>query len=236
MAKLPKAKLPGFKPPKMKPPSAPKPPKGPDIPGKPPKGPDTPKVDAKNPKVDAKNPKVDTPKTKADPPKPKKKMTAKQKAAAAAAVGAGVAGTLYLIDAEKDASKKVKECVGKCLPLNWDQFVGYGDGDAVPYAELEYRPAEGEEEEEDQPYCSEGIPEEEANACGDMCQSECEALHKWKIGDNPFKEGGPFDFGNMIPWDDFPFSMFGDIQTLLIWVGVFFALLIFGPMIFKLIF
>ena len=228
-AKLPNAKLPGFKPPTMKPPSAPKPPKGPDIPGKPPKGPDTPKVDAKNPKVD-------TPKTKADPPKPKKKMTAKQKAAAAAAVGAGVAGTLYLIDAEKDASKKVKECVGKCLPLNWDQFVGYGDGDAVPYAELEYRPAEGEEEEEDQPYCSEGIPEEQANACGDMCQSECEALHKWKIGDNPFKEGGPFDFGNMIPWDDFPFSMFGDIQTLLIWVGVFFALLIFGPMIFKLIF
>ena len=228
-AKLPNAKLPGFKPPTMKPPSAPKPPKGPDIPGKPPKGPDTPKVDAKNPKVD-------TLKTKADPPKPKKKMTAKQKAAAAAAVGAGVAGTLYLIDAEKDASKKVKECVGKCLPLNWDQFVGYGDGDAVPYAELEYRPAEGEEEEEDQPYCSEGIPEEEANACGDMCQSECEALHKWKIGDNPFKEGGPFDFGNMIPWDDFPFSMFGDIQTLLIWVGVFFALLIFGPMIFKLIF
>ena len=186
--------------------------------------------------MDAKKPKVDTPKTKADPPKPKKKMTAKQKAAAAAAVGAGVAGTLYLIDAEKDASKKVKECVGKCLPLNWDQFVGYGDGDAVPYAELEYRPAEGEEEEEDQPYCSEGIPEEEANACGDMCQSECEALHKWKIGDNPFKEGGPFDFKNMIPWDDFPFSMFGDIQTLLIWVGVFFALLIFGPMIFKLIF
>lgn len=229
MAKLPKAKLPSIKPPKMKPPSAPKPPKGPDIPGKPPKGPDAPKVDAKKPKVD-------TPKTKADPPKPKKKMTAKQKAAAAAAVGAGVAGTLYLIDAEKDASKKVKECVGKCLPLNWDQFVGYDGADAVPYAELEYRPAEGEEEEEDQPYCSEGIPEEEANACGDMCQSECEALHKWKIGDNPFKEGGPFDFKNMIPWDDFPFSMFGDIQTLLIWVGVFFALLIFGPMIFKLIF
>jgi hypothetical protein len=232
MAKLPKAKLPGFKPPKMKPPSAPKPPKGPGVPGKPPKGPDAPKVDAKKPKVDT--PKVK--KTKADPPKPKKKMTTKQKAAAAAAVGAGVAGTLYLIDAEKDASKKVKECVGKCLPLNWDQFAGYEEGVTVPYAELEYRPAEGEEEEEDQPYCSEGIPEEEANACGDMCQSECEALHKWKIGDNPFKEGGPFDFGNMIPWDDFPFSMFGDIQTLLIWVGVFFALLIFGPMIFKLIF
>jgi len=228
-AKLPNAKLPGFKPPTMKPPSAPKPPKGPDIPGKPPKGPDTPKVDAKNPKVD-------TPKTKTDPPKPKKKMSAGQKAGAAAAVAGGLAGTLYLLDAEKKAGKKVKECVGKCLPLNWDQFVGYGDGDAVPYAELEYRPAEGEEEEEDQPYCSEGIPEEQANACGDMCQSECEALHKWKIGDNPFKEGGPFDFGNMIPWDDFPFSMFGDIQTLLIWVGVFFALLIFGPMIFKLIF
>jgi hypothetical protein len=224
MAKLPKAKLPSIKPPKMKPPSAPKPPKGPDIPGKPPKGPDAPKVDAKKPK------------TKADPPKPKKKMTAGQKATAAAAVAGGLAGTLYLIDAEKDASKKVKECVGKCLPLNWDQFAGYEEGVTVPYAELEYRPAEGEEEEEDQPYCSEGIPEEEANACGDMCQSECEALHKWKIGDNPFKEGGPFDFGNMIPWDDFPFSMFGDIQTLLIWVGVFFALLIFGPMIFKLIF
>lgn len=223
-AKIPNAKLPGFKPPTMKPPSAPKPPKGPDIPGKPPKGPDAPKVDAKKPK------------TKADPPKPKKKMTAGQKATAAAAVAGGLAGTLYLLDAEKKASKMVKECVGKCLPLNWDQFVGYEEGDAVPYAELEYRPAEGEEEEEDQPYCSEGIPEEEANACGDMCQSECEALHKWKIGDNPFKEGGPFDFGNMIPWDDFPFSMFGDIQTLLIWVGVFFALLIFGPMIFKLIF
>jgi hypothetical protein len=223
-AKIPNAKLPGFKPPTMKPPSAPKPPKGPDIPGKPPKGPDAPKVDAKKPK------------TKADPPKPKKKMTAGQKATAAAAVAGGLAGTLYLIDAEKDASKKVKECVGKCLPLNWDQFAGYEEGVTVPYAELEYRPAEGEEEEEDQPYCSEGIPEEEANACGDMCQSECEALHKWKIGDNPFKEGGPFDFGNMIPWDDFPFSMFGDIKTLLIWVGVFFALLIFGPMIFKLIF
>ena len=229
MAKVkpPSVKPPSIKPPTIKPPSAPKPPKGPDVPTKPPKGPDAPKVDA---------PKVDAPKTKADPPKPKKKMTTNQKAAAAAAVAAGVGGTLYLLDAEKKAGKKVKECVGKCLPLNWDQFVGYDGADAVPYAELEYRPAEGEEEEEDQPYCSEGIPEEEANACGDMCQSECEALHKWKIGDNPFKEGGPFDFGNMIPWDDFPFSMFGDIQTLLIWVGVFFALLIFGPMIFKLIF
>ena len=148
MAKLPNAKLPSVKPPTMKPPSAPKPPKVPDAPKGPgaPKGPDAPKVDAKKPK------------TKADPPKPKTKMTAAQKAGAATAVAGGLAGTLYLLDAEKKAGKKVKECVGKCLPLNWDQFVGYGDGDAVPYAELEYRPAEGEEEEEDQPYCSEGIP------------------------------------------------------------------------------
>ena len=231
MAKAPKVKAPKLKPPTIKPPSAPKPPKAPDIPGKPPKGPDVPgKKPGGSPPKGKGPPKADA------PPKPKKKMSAKQKAAAAAAVGAGVAGTLYLLDAERDASKKVKECVGKCLPLNWDQFVGYEEGVTVSYAELDYRPTEDEEEEEDQPYCREGISEQEANACGDMCQSECESLHKWKIGDNPFKEGGPFDFDNMIPWDDFPFSMFGDIKTLMIWVAVFFALLIFGPIILKMIF
>ena len=231
MAKAPKVKAPKVKPPTIKPPSAPKPPKAPDVPGKPPKAPDAPgKTPGGSPPKGKGPPKADA------PPKPKKKMSAKQKAAAAAAVGAGVAGTLYLLDAEKAASRKVKECVGKCLPLNWDQFVGYEEGVTVSYAELDYRPTEDEEEEEDQPYCREGISEEEANACGDMCQGECESLHKWKIGDNPFKEGGPFDFDNMIPWDDFPFSMFGDIKTLMIWVAVFFALLIFGPMILKMIF
>jgi hypothetical protein len=231
MAKAPKVKAPKLKPPTIKPPSAPKPPKAPDIPGKPPKGPDVPgKKPGGSPPKGKGPPKADA------PPKPKKKMSAKQKAAAAAAVAAGVGGTLYLLDAEKAASRKVKECVGKCLPLNWDQFVGYEEGVTVSYAELDYRPTEDEEEEEDQPYCREGISEEEANACGDMCQGECESLHKWKIGDNPFKEGGPFDFDNMIPWDDFPFSMFGDIKTLMIWVAVFFALLIFGPIILKMIF
>lgn len=224
--KLPGGKLPGGKPPGVKPKPPPKPPpKAPDAPGKKPGG--------SPPK--GKNPKADAPKADA-PPKPKKKMTAAQKAAAATAVAGGLGGFLYLLDAEKAASKKVKECVGKCLPLNWDQFVGYEEGVTVSYAELDYRPTEDEEEEEDQPYCREGISEEEANACGDMCQGECESLHKWKIGDNPFKEGGPFDFDNMIPWDDFPFSMFGDIKTLMIWVAVFFALLIFGPMILKMIF
>tara|TARA_B100000405_G_scaffold184761_1_gene129256 strand:+ start:482 stop:1189 length:708 start_codon:yes stop_codon:yes gene_type:complete len=235
MAKAPKAKLPGVKPPTIKPPSVPKPPKAPGVPGKPPKGPDVPGKPPKGPDVPNK-PKIDTPPKRPDPPKPKKKMSAKQKAAAALAVGAGVGGTLYLLDAEKAASRKVKECVGKCLPLNWDQFVGYEDGVTVSYAELDYRPTEDEEEEEDQPYCREGISEQEANACGDMCQGECESLHKWKIGDNPFKEGGPFDFDNMIPWDDFPFSMFGDMKTLMIWVAVFFALLIFGPILLKIIF
>lgn len=235
MAKAPKVKAPKLKPPTIKPPSAPKPPKAPDIPGKTPKAPDAPGKTPGGSPPKGKNPKADAPKADA-PPKPKKKMSAKQKAAAAAAVGAGLAGTLYLLDAERDASEKVKECVGKCLPLNWDQFVGYEEGVTVSYAELDYRPTEDEEEEEDQPYCREGISEEEANACGEMCQGECESLHKWKIGDNPFKEGGPFDFDNMIPWDDFPFSMFGDMKTLMIWVAVFFALLIFGPILLKIIF
>ena len=230
MAKAPKVKAPKLKPPTIKPPSAPKPPKAPSVPGKPPKGPDVPGKTPGGSPPKGKNPKADA------PPKPKKKMSAKQKAAAAAAVAAGVGGTLYLLDAEKAASRKVKECVGKCLPLNWDQFVGYEEGVTVSYAELDYRPTEDEEEEEDQPYCREGISEQEANACGDMCQGECESLHKWKIGDNPFKEGGPFDFDNMIPWDDFPFSMFGDMKTLMIWVAVFFALLIFGPILLKIIF
>lgn len=235
MAKAPKVKAPKVKPPTIKPPSAPKPPKAPSVPGKPPKGPDVPGKTPGGSPPKGKNPKADAPKADA-PPKPKKKMSAKQKAGAALAVGAGVGGTLYLLDAEKAASRKVKECVGKCLPLNWDQFVGYEEGVTVSYAELDYRPTEDEEEEEDQPYCREGISEQEANACGDMCQGECESLHKWKIGDNPFKEGGPFDFDNMIPWDDFPFSMFGDMKTLMIWVAVFFALLIFGPILLKIIF
>ena len=139
-AKLP-GKLPGGKPPGGKLPGGklpggrPKPPpKGPDVPGKTPGG-SPPK--GKNPKADA--PKADT------PPKPKKKMTTAQKAQAAAAVGAGLAGTLYLLDREAAASKKVKECVGKCLPLNWDQFVGYEEGVTVSYAELDYRPTEDEE-------------------------------------------------------------------------------------------
>ena len=108
-----------------------------------------PKVDPVGPpKVDdpVGPPKVDDPvgPPKADPPggaptppkadpaapgggleKPKDRYK-NQKRAAAAAAAAGLGGFYYYLK-RKQEDEDVKECVKKCVPVNWDDYIGFED-------------------------------------------------------------------------------------------------------------
>lgn len=56
---------------------------------------------------------------------PKDRYSGTKKAAAAATL-AGLGGYYYYLKNKED-DKKVKECVQKCVPVNWDDYIGFED-------------------------------------------------------------------------------------------------------------
>lgn len=67
--------------------------------------------------------KVDPPTINTAPPKDRWSGTKK---AAAAATLAGLGGYYYYLKKKED-DENVKECVQKCVPVNWDDYIGFED-------------------------------------------------------------------------------------------------------------
>ena len=86
-------------------------------------------------------------------------------------------GGIYLNNKYKDAEEDIKNCIGVCLPDNWDEHA-YG---SLEKSELNYRPLtytdeNGEEitVDENQPLCSNVMDD-----CEKYCSDQCEELHDY---------------------------------------------------------
>ena len=88
-----------------------------------------------------------------------------------------IAGALvYLDDKAAEQDKKVKACIGTCLPSNWDDYE-YGNlqKEELSYQTVDTIKAEFPDEEVDpkQPFCDESKEE-----CGDFCVEKCKDLYE----------------------------------------------------------
>ena len=91
--------------------------------------------------------------------------------------GIVLGGGIYLNNKYKDAEENIKNCIGVCLPDNWDEHA-YG---SLEKSELNYRPLtytdeNGEEitVDENQPLCSNVM-----DNCEKYCSDQCEELHDY---------------------------------------------------------
>lgn len=91
--------------------------------------------------------------------------------------GLVLGGGIYLNNKYKDAEEDIKNCIGVCLPDNWDEHA-YG---SLEKSELNYRPLtytdeNGEEitVDENQPLCSNVM-----DNCETYCSDQCEELHDY---------------------------------------------------------
>ena len=91
--------------------------------------------------------------------------------------GLVLGGGIYLNNKYKDAEEDIKNCIGVCLPDNWDEHA-YG---SLEKSELNYRPltyTDGNGEEitvdENQPLCSNVMDD-----CEKYCSDQCEELHDY---------------------------------------------------------
>ena len=98
------------------------------------------------------------------------KSPAGKKALAAAALGGGA---LYLNKKLKDKSEAVKACAQICLPEGYDEVMyGGKPKSTLVYRTLETAKQKSPDVEDDQPFCTNDIPE-----CGDFCTKKCEELN-----------------------------------------------------------
>lgn len=91
--------------------------------------------------------------------------------------GLVLGGGIYLNNKYKDAEENIKNCIGVCLPDNWDEHA-YG---SLEKSELNYRPLTYTDEngdeitvDENQPLCSNVM-----DNCEKYCSDQCEELHDY---------------------------------------------------------
>ena len=96
--------------------------------------------------------------------------------------GLVIGGVLYLEDQFKDAEEDTKNCIGICLPENWDAYK-YGD---LKKSDLKYREIDEGEDGYDvnQPLCKEAIAD-----CGEYCGEKCEEIHSYEIPGSKILKG-----------------------------------------------
>jgi hypothetical protein len=104
--------------------------------------------------------------------------------------GAAALGTfIYLDKKANDENKKVQQCIGTCLPSNWDAY----EYENLEKSALTYKTATNLKEEfpdekidSSQPFCTEKVDD-----CAKFCTDKCKDLHETDLlpGTNLFKRG-----------------------------------------------
>jgi len=109
--------------------------------------------------------------------------------------GLVLGGGIYLNNKYKDAEENIKNCIGVCLPDNWDEHA-YG---SLEKSELNYRPltyTDGNGEEitvdENQPLCSNVM-----DNCEKYCSDQCEELHDYDAPGIDLAKGAADDAGDL---------------------------------------
>lgn len=109
--------------------------------------------------------------------------------------GLALGGGIYLNNKYKDAKEDIKNCIGVCLPDNWDEHA-YG---SLEKSELNYRPLtytddNGEEitVDENQPLCSNVM-----DNCEKYCSDKCEELHDYDAPGMDLAKGAADDAADL---------------------------------------
>jgi len=145
--------------------------------------------------------------------------------------GAGLLGGMMYIEKKlEDENEEIRGCTSSCLPTNYDDLI-YGDlsKDKLEYKTLEELKAADPKVPDDQPLCTKSIDD-----CGAFCTDKCKEKHQSDIpGSNILGRGADAvgDVFNAInPFKGVDMKMVG------IGLAILFILLIFGPLIFRMIF
>jgi hypothetical protein len=109
--------------------------------------------------------------------------------------GLVLGGGIYLNKKYKDAEEDIKNCIGVCLPDNWDEHA-YGslEKSELTYRPLTYTDGNGEEitVDENQPLCSNVMDD-----CEKYCSDQCEELHDYDAPGIDLAKGAADDAGDL---------------------------------------
>jgi len=149
-----------------------------------------------------------------------------------------IGGVMYIEKKLGDESEAVQGCATTCLPSNYDDLL-YGDmtKDKLKYKTLEELKATDPEVPDDQPFCTDKIED-----CGKFCTDKCKEKHQSDIpGSNILNRGA--DAAGNVAGNVFtklnetlnPFAGPEGKKRMII-AGVILFLILFGPLIFKMMF
>lgn len=145
--------------------------------------------------------------------------------------GAGLlGGMMYIENKLEKENEKIRGCTSSCLPTNYDELI-YGDlkKDKLQYKTLEELKAADPKVPDDQPLCTKAVDD-----CGSFCTDKCKEKHQSDIPGSNILGRGADAVGDMFD----AINPFKGVDMKMVGIGlvVLFVLLIFGPIIFRMIF
>ena len=157
-----------------------------------------------------------------------------KKAAPLLAAAGLVGGALYIEKKLGEESEAVQGCTTACLPSNFDELA-YGSlkKDQLKYKSLEELKKVDPKTPDDQPLCNDKVED-----CGEYCTDKCKAKHQSDIpGSNILNRGADAagDVFKKLNETLNPFAGPEGKKRMLI-AGIVLFLILFGPIIFKMVF
>ena len=157
-----------------------------------------------------------------------------KKAAPLLAAAGLVGGVLYIEKKLGEESEAVQGCTTACLPSNFDELA-YGSlkKDQLKYKSLEELKKVDPKTPDDQPLCNDKVED-----CGEYCTDKCKAKHQSDIpGSNILNRGADAagDVFKKLNETLNPFAGPEGKKRMLI-AGIVLFLILFGPIIFKMVF
>ena len=157
-----------------------------------------------------------------------------KKAAPLLAAAGLIGGVLYIEKKLGEESEAVQGCTTACLPSNFDELA-YGSlkKDQLKYKSLEELKKVDPKTPDDQPLCNDKVED-----CGEYCTDKCKAKHQSDIpGSNILNRGADAagDVFKKLNETLNPFAGPEGKKRMLI-AGIVLFLILFGPIIFKMVF
>mgnify|MGYP001042556431 CR=1 FL=1 len=157
-----------------------------------------------------------------------------KKAAPLLAAAGLVGGVMYIDKKLSKESEAVQGCTTACLPSNYDQMV-YGDltKDKLKYKTLAELKKADPKTPEDQPLCNDKVSD-----CGKYCTDKCKEKHQSEIPGSSILSRGADAAGDVFKKINETLNPFAgpEGKKRMIIAGVILFLILFGPLVFKMMF
>ena len=157
-----------------------------------------------------------------------------KKAAPLLAAAGLVGGVMYIDKKLSKESEAVQGCTTACLPSNYDQMV-YGDltKDKLKYKTLAELKKADPKTPEDQPLCNDKVSD-----CGKYCTDKCKEKHQSKIPGSGILSRGADAAGDVFKKINETLNPFAgpEGKKRMLIAGIILFLILFGPLVFKMMF